>query len=277
MKNKSILTSALLIAFAFSLQTVSAQITITLPKFPKIKKPKVEQTKPSETTTTETTTTINTTAETSRNNSTETNTTSQNADDGEKIDIVARVFLEDIEKAQKLVDDYSPDTMIYLVPSHLQEWLWRAVSPHYRNKWKAERKDLLTPVAEKRFDAAFAKLSASAANKLPAYKASLSEYSVRNAAEERLMKGVITNIADYKIFQVGLKQANWLIDKNDYGLPTARYKHGVIYLRNTKSDHPYCWATYVNIKQDYAGGGTYGASYARYIEDEMVGCPAGMK
>ena len=89
------------------------------------------------------------------------------------------------------------------------------------------------------------------------------------------MKGVLTRIADYKIYSIGLQQGNWLIDKNDYGLPTSRYKRGVIWLRDAKSDHPYCYATYINIKQDYAGGGTYGASYARFIEDEMVGCPAG--
>ena len=91
------------------------------------------------------------------------------------------------------------------------------------------------------------------------------------------MKGVLTRIADYKIFSSGLQQTAWQIDKNDYGLPTARYKHGVIYLRDTKSDHPYCYAHYVNVIQDYAGGGTYNVSYARFVGTEMVGCPAGAK
>jgi len=87
------------------------------------------------------------------------------------------------------------------------------------------------------------------------------------------MKGVLTRPADYKIFSVGLLGSSWAIDKNSLGIPTARFKNGAIYLKDLTQDHPYCYLTYVNIIQDYAGGGTYGASYTVYVRDKLVGCP----
>ncbi len=275
MKKINLKIAALIVAAIFSYQTANAQITITLPKLPKIKKPKIEQTSaPTET--------ANSTGETNRNeqnNASGTAATSMKkaTEDDAPMDARLSLFLDEIVKAQKEVEEYTPDEKLYLVSATSTDWLWRAVSAKERSEFIDKWKVLMNPATRQRFDDSLDALNASAAKKLPEYKSSLKQYAVRNAAEERLMRGVLTKIADYKIFSVGLKEANWLIDKNDLGIPTARYKHGVIYLRDTKSDHPYCYATYVNVKQDYAGGGTYGASYARFIEDEMVGCPAGAK
>jgi len=263
MKKNSALMLALLAIFALGYQTLSAQITINIPKIPKIKKPKIEQ---------PTTTTTN---DESRTTQSQTSTQTSAVSKDDEMDFRLTFFLEEIGKAQKEVDEYNSQDKLYLVSSTSADWMWRAVSPKERGEWTEKWKTLLTPAARKKFDDALDALAASAAKKLPDYKASLNEFTFHNAAEEKMMKGVLTKIADYKIFSSGLRQSSWLIDKNDYGLPTARYKHGVIYLRDTKGDHPYCYATYINIKQDYAGGGTYGASYARFVEDEMVGCPAG--
>ena len=266
MKNKIILMFTLLLVLIFSIQTVSAQITITIPKFPKIKKPKVETTSEPET---------NGKSQDSQNNK----LTRQNEPESkyEPMDARLSLFLDEITKARKDVDDYTPEDKLYLVGTTSSEWMWRALSPKERGEWAEKWKSVMTPAVQKKFDDEFTALSASAANKLPAYKSNISKFSFHNAAEEKMMKGVLTKIADDKIFSSGLKEAGWLIDKDDYGLPTARYKHGVIYLRDTKSDHPYCYASFINIKQDYAGGGTYAASYATFIEDEMVGCPTGTK
>lgn len=274
MKKINLKIALLIVAAIFGYQAANAQITITLPKMPKIKKPKIVQTQ-----TTETTDATNETNQSGQNTASETSATSTESkpQDDEPMDARLGLFIDEIAKAQKEVDGYTPLDKMYFVGSTSTDWLWRAVSPKERNEFIEKWKPLMNPATRKRFDDSLDALNASAAKKLPEYKSSLRLYTARNAAEERLMRGVLTNVADYKIFSVGLKEANWLIDKNDLGIPTARYKHGVIYLRNTKSDHPYCYATYVNIKQDYAGGGTYGASYARFIEDEMVGCPAGAK
>ena len=264
MKNKYFAIAAFLIVSIFGWQVADAQITITIPKIPKIKKPKIV-----------TTSEPDTTGGSGQNGSSGTTGQKDSEPAYEEMDARLSLFLDEIAKAKKDVDKYNSNDYLYLVDATGSEWMWRSVSNKERAEFEEKWKSVMTPGAKKRFDEGFAALAASAANKLPTYKASLSKYGFHNAAEEKMMKGVLTKIADYKIFSSGLEQAAWLIDKNDYGLPTARYKHGVIYLRDTKSDHPYCYATYVNIKQDYAGGGTYGASYARFIEDEMVGCPAG--
>ncbi len=91
------------------------------------------------------------------------------------------------------------------------------------------------------------------------------------------MKSKIEDLANHKILHAGIQEANWLIDKNDIGIPNSRYKHGRVWARYAKDDHPYCRTYYINIIQDYAGGGTYAASYARLVNEGLVGCPAGVK
>lgn len=254
---------AVTIAFMLTGAAVSAQITITLPGIPKIKKPKQEVVK---------TTTAEPDSTSGNGQTSETNTaTNTSADDD--MDFRLKFFLEEIEKVQKSVDEYTQEDKLYLVSSAESEWLMRAISPKERAEWT--KKWLTKPNEQKIFTDALDRLSASAAKKLPTYKGSLHEYKIRNAAEEKLMRGVLTRIANYKIHSSGLMQANWLIDKDDYGLPRARYKHGAFWIRDTTDDHPYCYLTYVNVIQDYAGGGTYAASYARFIRDEVIGCPAG--
>ncbi len=154
------------------------------------------------------------------------------------------------------------------------EYALYAVSLQERNKWLKEKNalDFAEPI-----NTLLAPLAAALSKKLPTYFSITGKYSSGTPADFALMKGILTNPARYKIYKTGLKQSNWEVDKNALGIPNARYKNGVIYLRDTKSEHPFCFATYVNIVQNYAGGGTYGASKAIFIQDELVGCPAGAK
>ena len=89
------------------------------------------------------------------------------------------------------------------------------------------------------------------------------------------MKSQVTDLGNDKIFKIGLASANWNIGKDDYNFPINRYKYGMIYIKPTGTDDPYCRMIFVNVIQDYGGGGTYGASYGRYIKSEIAGCPAG--
>lgn len=173
-----------------------------------------------------------------------------------------------IRKVQKLVDEYDPATKSTM--GTYSEYALYAVSRKEREKWLREKNAM---EFKENVDALLAPLAASLAKRLPTYIPKL--YTVRNAAEEAMMRKVLTNTARYKIYGIGLEQSAWLVSKNSLGIPTARYKHGMIYLRDTESDHPYCYATYVNIIQDYTGGGTYGASYPKIVQDELVGCPSG--
>ena len=263
MRKNFFLIMTLLIAAAFGFQTAAAQITITIPKLPKIKKPKVEQP-----TTTTTTSGENQTVQSQTSGQ---KTSSQTSDDDEKLNPVFIFELDEIAKITKQVDKYTPEDKLYLVNAPEGEWLLRAVSMRAREEWAKDR--WTKPIEKKKLAAALDALAASAAGKLPAYKADLNDYKFHNAAEEKMMKGVLTRPADYKIFSVGLLGSSWAIDKNSLGIPTARFKNGAIYLKDLTQDHPYCYLTYVNIIQDYAGGGTYGASYTVYVRDKLVGCP----
>jgi hypothetical protein len=259
MKKNSILMFVFLVIAAFGIQTISAQVTITIPKFPKIKKPKIEVKNPEDAPTS------------SATSGQDSSSTSQSG--GDDMDFRLSFFLDEIKKAQESVDEYDPDTKLYLISSALSDWLWRAVSMQEREKWGKEW--LKKPNEKQKFNEALDTLAASAAKQLPNYRMNTKNYAVHNAAEEKMMKSVLKDPAIYKIHYAGLEQANWLIDKNELGIPTSRYKHGAIWLRDTTKDHPYCYISYVNIIQDYAGGGTYAASYPYFVRDEMVGCPTG--
>ena len=132
----------------------------------------------------------------------------------------------------------------------------------------------MTPAGRGKFETELNRLAAIAKEKLPLYQAKPKEYNFRHSAEEKMMQAEVKNFASLKTHKIGLKEAVWLIDKNSLGIPTARYKHGMIWARDSAADHPYCQIYYINIIQDYAGGGTYGVSYAKFAGSELAGCQA---
>ncbi|MCY7345337.1 MAG: hypothetical protein LH614_03880 [Pyrinomonadaceae bacterium] len=175
-----------------------------------------------------------------------------------------------IQKALKNVNDYDPATKTTMGTN--SEYALYAVSPKARTKWLTDTKTLefKEPV-----DALLAPLAEALAKKLPGYLPPLKDYSLRSPGEEAMMKQTLGSLARCKIFASGMMPGGWKIETNSLGIPMSRYKHGMIYLRDTQADHPYCHATYVNIIQKYAGGGTYAASRASIVSDTLVGCPAG--
>jgi len=241
----------------FGAQTVSAQFTITIPKLPKINKPKTEPPREARTTTT---------AEQSKDAPVVANDKCTQSGWLER-------HLEEIAKRQTEVSSFTPERG-WFTQDFTYDHLLFAVSPSAREKWLKDSKALDVKDCPN-LVSAFDKLAAAAAVKFPLYTANPKAYNFRNPPEEKMMKATLKNSAAVKIYKIGLNQASWLISKNELGLPTSRYKHGMIWFRDPADDHPYCHFYYVNILQDYAGGGTYGASYAVFVEDGLAGCPAG--
>jgi hypothetical protein len=269
MKKSSILMTAFLIVLALGVQAASAQITITIPGLKKIKKPKPEQSQTDST-----------------NGNNQSNRNSSNDGDGQTKEsennvptgscagnIWVESHLGDIAKRQKEVDGFTSDRG-WLVNSNNYDHLLYAVSPAAREKWLtgANALDYRNCLAS-----ALDKLAASAATKLPLFLPNTKAYPLHNATEESLLKSKINDLADHKIFYAGIQEPGWLIDKNEFGIPKSRYKHGMVWVRYTPDDHPYCRVYYINVIQDYAGGGTYGASYGYFVEDKLFGCPSGAK
>jgi hypothetical protein len=281
MKMSLILMFAFFTVFVLGLQAASAQLPINIPKIPKIKKEKQEKPKQETPATQEKESPANETNQSNENKSddnqkteNETNKSVQALPDSPAY----RMWFDELQEAVKEAESYTPnsDRAIYTY-SGKYDWGLLAVSASARNEWFDDIAEWRKANPRNGFDAAFDKLAALLAKHMPAFKGSLANYKFRNPAEEKVLKTAFEDITRWQIYSYGIRESNWLIEKNDIGIPNARYKHAVFYLRDKKGDHPYCYLTFVNIIQDYSGGGTYAASRARFIEDQLVGCPAAAK
>ena len=177
-----------------------------------------------------------------------------------------------IRQALKDVNEYDPATKLTMGTD--SKYVLYAVSQKSRTKLLSNAYALKFKAA---LDAELAPLAEALAKKLPNYPPPLKSYSLRSAGEEAMMKRALGNAARYKIFSGGLQPGGWKIETNNLGIPKSRYKYGMLYVRDTEADHPYCHAAYVNIVQSYAGGGTYAASRAVFAGESLVACPAGAK
>lgn len=210
------------------------------------------------------------------------NTFAQDDDDDEETTPVSTLFgyqLDEIEKTKIDVDKYviSPKDRLYLVDHAGTEWLKRAISAKARKKYYT---DFLASQNEKTrekaiviFDKALQALAASAAKAVTVYLPGNQNFAFRNPEEEVMMKSKLKNLTSLKIHKIGLFHESWQIEKNNYNEITRRYKKGYIWAHDSSDDHAYCHLYWVNILQDYSGGGTYGATYSSFVEDTLFGCP----
>ncbi|HEX6126278.1 MAG TPA: hypothetical protein VFZ23_12965 [Pyrinomonadaceae bacterium] len=257
---KTFLSFTFLIAVnALPVSGVAAQITINIPGIKKIiKKPDV-RTNVETTTPDPNDTTTNTTTATGRTDG----TTSGNW----WIDYQ----IEAITKYKVQVESWDPETQIFPKPNSSDDYISVALSKKERASWIREKKI----ASDARLDAALDDLKTSLTRRMPEYKINPKSFTHRNAAEETLLLAELSDVPGLKVFKVGFNQPTWLIDKNEWGIPKARYKHGLVYGRNPASEDPFCRIWYVNVVQEYSGAGTYGPTQARYIEKEFIACPAG--
>jgi len=188
-------------------------------------------------------------------------------------DPVTNVHLTDLEKTRKEAEEFSPGLRDYYVSTlsdRKNRYLEAALSPSERKEWLGGSPEDFVKCLNPALDG----LAAVARKTLPGYTGPAG-YALGTPAEKKALMGAIDDIAQAKVLKIGIKEADWLIDKNSLGIPTARYKHGVIWAQYPNRDDGFCRVFWVNIKQDYAGGGTYGASYGYFVARDFAGCPAG--
>ncbi|HKO96531.1 MAG TPA: hypothetical protein VJU86_06055 [Pyrinomonadaceae bacterium] len=188
-------------------------------------------------------------------------------------DAVTNVHLTDLGKTRKEAEEFRPGLRDYYVSTLSDRknlYLEAALSPSRRKEWLGESPEDFVKCMEPALDG----LAAVARKTLPGYTGPRG-YTLGTPAEKNALLSAVNDIAQAKVLKVGIDEANWLIDKNSFGLPTARYKHGVIWAQYPNRDDGFCRILWVNIKQDYAGGGTYGASYGYFVSRAFAGCPAG--
>jgi hypothetical protein len=252
MKQNFLNISFLLLAVTFAVSNVTAQITINFPSIKKIKKPVI---------TADTTTVTDTTVTTNTTNRTTGNSTNWWFD----------YQIAEIAKYRSQLDSWNPETQIFPKPNSSDDYISLALSKKERAAWLRDKK--VEPNAK--LDASLDELKTLLVRRLPEYKINPKSFTNRNAAEEKLVLAEMSDVPGLKVFKIGFNQPTWLIDKNEWGIPKARYKHGLVYGRNPNREDPFCRVWYVNVVQEYSGAGTYGPTEARYIEKEFIACPAG--
>ena len=196
MRNAILTVTLLMIASV----TAGAQITIN---FPNIKKVRPVVT----TETTNVTTNTNT-------NTTNTNTTAGTGSTNWWIDYQ----IGEITKYKQSLDEWNPSTQYFPKPKSNDDYITLAFSKNERASWLQDKK--VAPDAK--LDAALDGLKVSLNKRLPEYTINPKSFTNRNAAEEKLMLAEMSDVPGMKVFKIGLNQANWIVDKNDLGIPKAR-------------------------------------------------------
>jgi len=183
-------------------------------------------------------------------------------------------FQDDVKTTLEDVNDYTPQTKTAIARSGNWDWLARAISPRDRKEFLDNWE--LKPKQRQGFERDLDAIAAALPPKIAAFTVDkINNFPFRNPAEERMMRAQLTEITGMVVHKIGLYQNQWRISKDEYDLlPNSRYKQGAIYGRDPNSDHPYCRIWYVNIIQNYSGGGTYAASYAKYVGTDFATCPA---
>jgi len=260
MKLKFLHISFFVLTMTFAVSNVAAQITINFPSIKKIKKPVV-------------TTNTDTNIDVISDPTTRTNPTTGHgvANDSRSTNWWVDYQIGEIGKYRQQLDSWNPETQIFPKPNSSDDYISLALSKKDRAEWLRDKK--VQPDAK--LDASLDDLKGLLTRRLPEYKINARSFVNRNAAEEKLVLAEMSDVPGLKVFKIGFNQPTWLIDKNEWGIPKARYKHGLVYGRNPNSEDPFCRIWYVNVVQEYSGAGTYGPTQARYIDKEFIACPAG--
>ena len=262
MKKNAMIGLCVIILAGTLASAASAQFTITIPKLPKIKK--TQQT----TTTTTTEESRQQTDSTRRDEPDTTTAKSGSCTD----DAVLRIHMEGLEETRKQAAEYTPGLRDYYVRDFSDReniYLKASLNSERRREWLRNWPEHMVKCIEPALD----ELAATAKKTLPTYVPT--GYNIRNPAEERVLRSGVNDLAEATVFKVGLLSAAWKISKDNFNFPTSRYKHGMIWARYPKQADGFCRIVYVNIVQDYAGGGTYAESRGNLIKSEYAGCPPG--
>lgn len=177
--------------------------------------------------------------------------------------------IDDLKKLLAQVSTFTKDRGWYSGEQY-EDYLLAAISP----KKRAEMRDNANGGRFfKCYEPLLDQIKAEAAKTLPNY--TLWSYNVRNPADERVLRSAITDLSSAKVYKIGLGSATWTIQKNSIDIPEKRYKHGAIWVKYPTADSGYCQILWINLIQEYTGGGTWGRSYGYFTRNEPAGCPAG--
>ncbi len=147
------------------------------------------------------------------------------------------------------------------------EYLEAGISPKLRETWFTNHR-----IAEKDrqcLAGVFDAIAGAAKKTLPKYR----PRGYTHHDDDGLIEDVVKRkIPDAQILEVGVSSPNWDIEKLRNGIPRVRYKYGMAWVKTSSADDGYCRIVYVNVQQEYSGGGTFAESRGNYIKTEPAGC-----
>lgn len=188
-----------------------------------------------------------------------------------KGDAVFDIHNENVEITKKQAADYKPGLRDFYVRDFNDAenvYLKAALSKRRREAWFGRWKD---PNFPKCMGPVLDELAVIAKKTLPSYRPT--GFTARSAAEEKVLRDGVNDIANATVLGAGFRPGPWKIETRGNGIPRARFKHGMLYLKYSTTDDGFCRIVHVNLVQDYAGGGTYAGSRPLFIKTEPAGCP----
>lgn len=186
----------------------------------------------------------------------------------------AMYFIGDIKETKEAFDRNDSREGFRLSQKTNNDWVRIAFSKAARANFIASYNiEKLTPAAQNEIKRLLDALAVSANAAVQERRPLDSSFSFKNPALDRLIKTKLGNSATLKYFNSGFTTAGWNIQSNNLGIPRYRFKRGYIYAKDSADEHKFCHLYYISVRQDYAGGGTYGSAFADYESDTLVACP----
>jgi hypothetical protein len=182
------------------------------------------------------------------------------------------VHYGDAYKTLREAEEYKAGARDYYVrelSDRRNEYLLSGISPSFRQSWLGSHK-----IADKDFQCIvplFDEIGAAAKRTLPKFHPR--GYIHHDSDDEKVIKDALkAELPDADIIDTGVSSATWQIEKLYNGTPSSRYKYGMAWVKSAKFDDGFCRLVFINVVQDYSGGGNYGESQGRYISMTPAGC-----
>ncbi len=258
-----------MIAIAFAVNTAHGQITLSIPGLPKITKSPKPSPSPAPQTNGESASGSQTAASGQKNSAQNDNIIAKAPKRCEEISFYV-IWNKDIQATIDDVMSFTPGRGYFVRDFNDDEnrYLKMALSEEQRKRYQEGWAD---EDAKRCVNARLDELKAIADPVIGGYTPA--GYTLGTPAEKALLKAAVTNLNTATVHQVGIKNNQWKIFYNDLGIPTSRKKFGALWIK--QPFHNYCQIVWVNIRQPYAGGGTFGANEFQFVSWEYAGCPVG--
>jgi hypothetical protein len=183
-------------------------------------------------------------------------------------------YIKDIQKTKSQVENYNGSNYMF---TGLSEWSWRAVSKNTRNNFYSKNQGFkrqveLAKLAGNSYDPfkeineELDMLNISIQKNLSKLKIDPENFKFKDIESEKAMLSSLKSPKSLKIYKTGMKDKDWKVITNSFGVPLYKYKNGTMLVDDPKDDIKHCKTLYFNVQKDYVGGKYSSAKISNYHE-----------